>query len=86
MAVAISRLTETDIPGVIDTIQQAFADDPYSRWIYDDREKVPLYTSHSRHSRTFQKPSPLGLDPGSFPYESHSSCLLMRFEVHLVSV
>jgi hypothetical protein len=39
-------MTEADIDGAIDTIQQAFAEDPYNRWIYPDRSKVSprLYT------------------------------------------
>ena len=40
MCIKISRMTETDIDGAIDTIQQAFADDPYNKWIYPDRSKV----------------------------------------------
>ncbi|KAI9718376.1 MAG: hypothetical protein M1812_004097 [Candelaria pacifica] len=42
MTVEITRLTEGDIPGAIDTIQQAFADDPYKRWIFNDRSKFSL--------------------------------------------
>jgi hypothetical protein len=38
--IEISRLTEEDIPGAIEAIQQAFAEDPYNRWIYNVREKV----------------------------------------------
>lgn len=33
-------MTEADIDGAIDTIQQAFADDPYNNWVYPDRSKV----------------------------------------------
>jgi hypothetical protein len=29
-----------DIDGAIDTIQQAFADDPYNNWIYPSKEQV----------------------------------------------
>jgi hypothetical protein len=36
----VCLMTEADIPGAIDTIQQAFADDPYNKWIYNDRSKV----------------------------------------------
>lgn len=35
-------MTEADVDGAIDTIQQAFAEDPYNKWIYPDRSKVPL--------------------------------------------
>jgi len=34
-------MSEADIDGAIDTIQQAFAEDPYNKWIYPDRSKVP---------------------------------------------
>jgi len=36
----VSLMTEADIPGAIATIQQAFADDPYNNWIYNDRSQV----------------------------------------------
>lgn len=43
-------MTEADIDGAIDTIQQAFADDPYNQWIYPDRSKAHLpSTSSSTH-------------------------------------
>ncbi|CAL5871136.1 uncharacterized protein PFLUO_LOCUS5382 [Penicillium psychrofluorescens] len=35
MAIEVVPLTETDIPGVIEVIQQAFADDPYFKWVFD---------------------------------------------------
>jgi hypothetical protein len=40
MPIQVTRMTEADIDGAIDTIQQAFADDPYNKWIYPDRSKV----------------------------------------------
>jgi hypothetical protein len=33
-------MREEDIDGAIDTIQQAFADDPYNNWIYPSKEEV----------------------------------------------
>jgi hypothetical protein len=39
----VTLMTEADIPGAIDAIQQAFADDPYSKWIYNDRSKVGFF-------------------------------------------
>ena len=33
-------MTEADIDGAIDTIQQAFAKDPYNNWVFPDRKKV----------------------------------------------
>lgn len=55
MPVEITALTEADIPGAIDTIQQAFADDPYNRWVFNDRSKVRLcFLSHAHpHSDPF---------------------------------
>jgi hypothetical protein len=40
MPIQVSRMTEADIDGAINTIQQAFAEDPYNLWIYPDRSKV----------------------------------------------
>jgi hypothetical protein len=40
MALQVSLMTPADIDGAIDTIQQAFAEDPYNKWIYNDRSKV----------------------------------------------
>lgn len=42
MPIEVTRMTEADIDGAIDTIQQAFADDPYNNWVYPDRSKVDL--------------------------------------------
>ncbi len=33
MPIVITPMTEEDIPGAIDAIQQAFAEDPYNQWI-----------------------------------------------------
>jgi hypothetical protein len=46
MSIQVTRMTPSDIDGAIDTIQQAFAEDPYNRWIYPDRSKVPLPHTH----------------------------------------
>lgn len=35
MAIKVTRMTPADIDGAIITIQQAFADDPYSNWVFD---------------------------------------------------
>jgi hypothetical protein len=40
MSVQITRMTEADVEGAIDCIQTAFAEDPYNRWVFNDREKV----------------------------------------------
>ena len=42
MPIDISILTEADIPSAIDSIQLAFADDPYNRWVFNDRAAVTL--------------------------------------------
>jgi len=39
-SITISPLTETDIPGAISAIQEAFAEDPYNLWVYNDRTKA----------------------------------------------
>ncbi|KAJ5359030.1 uncharacterized protein N7496_011443 [Penicillium cataractarum] len=36
MAIEVVDLTEADIPGVIQVIQQAFSDDPYFKWVFDE--------------------------------------------------
>jgi hypothetical protein len=46
MAIEVFDLTEADIPGAIEVIQQAFADDPYFKWVFDsskvsDSEIIP---------------------------------------------
>jgi hypothetical protein len=46
MPIQVTRMTEADIDGAIDTIQQAFAEDPYNLWIYPDRSKVRASPSH----------------------------------------
>lgn len=46
MPIEVTRMTEADIDGAIDTIQQAFADDPYNLWVYPDRSKVPHFPHH----------------------------------------
>ncbi len=46
MPITISPLTESDIDGAITAIQQAFADDPYNIWVYNDRNKVRHMLRH----------------------------------------
>lgn len=41
MAIEVVPLTGADIPGAIEVIQQAFADDPYFKWVFDS-SKVSL--------------------------------------------
>lgn len=35
MAFEVVPLTERDIPGTVECIQQAFAEDPYFLWVFD---------------------------------------------------
>ncbi|KAF2742048.1 acetyltransferas-like protein, partial [Sporormia fimetaria CBS 119925] len=59
MPIQITPMTEADIPGAIDTIQQAFADDPYNNWIYPDRSKArPIPLSIPISALTHQQLSP----------------------------
>jgi hypothetical protein len=55
MALQVTLMTEPDIDGAIDTIQQAFAEDPYNKWIYNDRSKVQIPSSHALSN--FDKPT-----------------------------
>lgn len=57
MSIEITPLTEADIPGAIDTIQQAFTDDPYNRWVFNDRSHVRLCFFHIHHMRPHSDPS-----------------------------
>ena len=47
MSIEILPLAEADIPGAVDCLQRAFADDPYFRWAFDDPSKVRAQTSPS---------------------------------------
>jgi len=42
MPIEITRLTESDIPGAVTAIQEAFKDDPYNNWVYNNRAKLDL--------------------------------------------
>lgn len=35
MGIEVVDLNQADIPGAIEVIQQAFADDPYFKWVFD---------------------------------------------------
>lgn len=82
MSIEVTRMTEADIDGAIDTIQQAFAEDPYNNWVYPDRSKVqicspPCIQRTTHHSqppglpntkpRLPNPPLPLGHIPRSLP-------------------
>lgn len=40
MSIEIGPLAHADIPGAVECVQQAFSDDPYFRWAFDDPSKV----------------------------------------------
>lgn len=40
MSIEIVPLAQTDIPGAVDCVQKAFANDPYFRWAFNDSSKV----------------------------------------------
>ncbi|KAI9041999.1 GNAT family N-acetyltransferase [Aspergillus affinis] len=45
MAIEVVPLTEADIPGAIEVIQQAFAEDPYFEWVFD----APNFNKQRNH-------------------------------------
>lgn len=51
MPVIVSPMREEDIDGGIRTIQEAFANDPYNLWIYNDRSKVSCVCTVSFHEQ-----------------------------------
>lgn len=52
MSIEVAPLARADIPGAVECVQKAFADDPYFRWAFDDPSKV-RYTIRKRHSQAF---------------------------------
>lgn len=56
MAVEVVPLTEADIPGAIEVIQWAFADDPYFKWVFDS-SKVRSMLRNSYQKRKTRYPS-----------------------------
>lgn len=46
MSLEVSLMKEEDIDGAIATIQQAFAEDPYNKWIYNDRSNFSPTRNH----------------------------------------
>lgn len=42
MPITITSLTESDIPGAVKCIQDAFAQDPYNHWVFSDRANFSL--------------------------------------------
>lgn len=50
MSIEIVPLSRADIPGAVECVQKAFADDPYFRWAFDDPAKV-RDVPHATHPR-----------------------------------
>lgn len=53
MAIEIVPLAKSDIPGAVDCVQKAFADDPYFQWVFNDPAQVrsllfPQWTPSTR--------------------------------------
>ena len=42
MPIKVTDITEQDIPGAIRCIQDAFAEDPYNHWVFNDRKSFSL--------------------------------------------
>ncbi|KAI9694191.1 MAG: hypothetical protein M1822_003462 [Bathelium mastoideum] len=42
MPLTIRNMKAEDIPDAVTVVQQAFANDPYSRWVFNDRERFSL--------------------------------------------
>jgi hypothetical protein len=51
MGIEVVDLTEADIPGAIEVIQRAFADDPYFKWVFDS-SKVSADNKAESHRAT----------------------------------
>lgn len=51
MSIEITPLAQADIPGAVECVQQAFADDPYFRWAFDDPSKVWAILTRKSNTR-----------------------------------
>ncbi|KAJ5752958.1 hypothetical protein N7520_009875 [Penicillium odoratum] len=51
MAIKVLPLTEADIPGAIQVIQRAFANDPYFKWVFDESTFNKQRNHHSLSAR-----------------------------------
>ncbi|KAF2104838.1 acyl-CoA N-acyltransferase [Rhizodiscina lignyota] len=51
MSLKVTRMTEADIDGAIDTIHQAFKGDPYNEWVYDHSKFNPKRNRYSLRLR-----------------------------------
>lgn len=58
MTIEVVPLTEADIPGAIQVIQQAFADDPYFKWVFDESSVCMMSTTQpSGMTMIYMKPA-----------------------------
>lgn len=56
MPIEVVPLSEADIPGAIEVIQQAFADDPYFQWVFDSPNVS--YLRNPPRTRPMDSPRP----------------------------
>ncbi|CAG7990487.1 unnamed protein product [Penicillium salamii] len=54
MSIEITPLAQADIPGAVECVQQAFADDPYFRWAFDDPSKFNVERNAASLAAHFQ--------------------------------
>ncbi|KAJ5553283.1 hypothetical protein N7494_002661 [Penicillium frequentans] len=78
MGIEILPLTEADIPGVIQVIQHAFADDPYFKWVFDGSKfnKQRNYNSLAARCRWGINNAIFQVAKEKFPSDSSSSPVL----------
>ncbi|KAJ5236329.1 hypothetical protein N7489_006420 [Penicillium chrysogenum] len=54
MSIEIVPLAQTDIPGAVDCVQKAFANDPYFRWAFNDSSKFNIQRNAASLAAHFQ--------------------------------
>ncbi|CAI7663852.1 unnamed protein product [Penicillium bialowiezense] len=54
MSIEIGPLAQADIPGAVECVQQAFSDDPYFRWAFDDPSKFNVERNAASLGAHFQ--------------------------------
>jgi GNAT superfamily N-acetyltransferase len=55
MVIKVYPLTEKDTPGAIEVIQVAFAEDPYFRWVFDEKNVCLPCTKYTQKRRKQQE-------------------------------
>jgi hypothetical protein len=87
--IQVTRLTEGDIDGVVTCIQQAFAEDPYNLWVYNDRSKVGAFLLRvicliaKTHNFTVRQslPNPVYRPKIECPHRSDGQALLPHLDI-----